>query len=129
MRQLLATLMLVNAALLVVGALQHAGVAFGPFRQPSILPATIVEGICALALIWGATAVLAGSLKAWRSALIGNVIAIAGVTLGIVALALRAGPRTASNALAHKIMLALAAAALVILFMPAGRTKLGRAKS
>lgn len=126
MKQLLATLMLVNAALLVLGALQHAGVSLGPFRQPGILPATIVESICALALIWGAAAVLTGSLRAWRSALIGNVVAIAGVTLGIIALALRAGPRTVSNDVSHEIMLALAAGSLIILFVPSGREALKR---
>ncbi|HSU58755.1 MAG TPA: hypothetical protein VLI55_05530 [Bryobacteraceae bacterium] len=124
MKQLLATLMLINAVLLILGAVQHAGIALGPFRQPPILPATIVESICALALIWGAAAVLSGSPKAWLSALIGNLVAIAGVTLGIVALALRAGPRTASNDLSHRIMLVLAAASLVILFLPGGRVAL-----
>jgi hypothetical protein len=44
----------------------------------------------------------------------------------MVALALGAGPRTASNDLYHKIMLALAAASIVILALPAGRTVLTR---
>lgn len=67
MRQLLKTLMLANAALFVFGALQHAGVAFGPLQEPVIIPASIVELICAVALIWGAVAILRRS-PVWRSA-------------------------------------------------------------
>ncbi len=126
MRQLLAVLMLGNAALFVFGALQHAGVGFGPLREPVIIPASIVELVCALTLIWGFVAVLTVSVKAWRAALIGNVIAMSGVAIGMVALAAGAGPRTASNDLYHRIMLALAAASLVILFVPTGRAALKR---
>ncbi|MGI9069949.1 MAG: hypothetical protein ACR2JB_01130 [Bryobacteraceae bacterium] len=46
------------------------------------------------------------------------------MAIGMVALAVGAGPRTASNDLYHMIMLALAAVSLVILFVPAGRTAL-----
>ena len=126
MKRTAAILMLANAALFLFGALQHAGVAIGPFREPRIIPASIVETLCATGLIWGAAAILSGSLKARRSALIGNVIAIAGVAIGIVALAAGAGPRTASNDLYHEIMLALAAASLLILLIPAGRMALTR---
>lgn len=118
--------MLGNAALFVFGAVQHAGVVIGSLSEPVIIPASIVELLCALALIWGIVAVLTGSLKAWRSALIGNLIAIAGVAIGMVALAIGAGPRTASNDLYHSIMLALAAASLVTLFVPATRAALKR---
>lgn len=126
MRQMLTVLMLGNAALFVFGALQHAGVAIGPLREPVIIPASIVELLCAVALIWGGVAVWTGSPKAWRATLIGNVVAIAGVAIGMVALAAGAGPRTASNDLYHRIMLALAAASLVVLWVPAGRAALKR---
>ncbi len=66
-----------------------------------IVPASIVEVLCALALSWGAAAVLKQSLKAWRAAFIGNLVAIIGVAIGIIALAVGAGPRTASNDLYH----------------------------
>ena len=126
MKQLLTILLLGNAALFVFGALQHAGVVIGSLSEPVIIPASIVELLCALALIWGVVAVLTGSLKAWRSALIGNLIAVAGVAIGMVALAIGAGPRTSSNDLYHSIMLALAAASLVTLFVPATRAVLKR---
>lgn len=121
MKQLLLTLMFANAALLVFGAVQHAGIAVGPFREPPITPATIVESICAAALIWGASATAAGARSRWGAAVTGNLITVAGVALGIVASHFGRGPHTASNDLYHKIMLALAAASLVVLFLPAGR--------
>ena len=91
-----------------------------------IVPASIVEIICALALVWGAVAVLRQSPKAWRAALLGNLVAILGVAIGMVSLAVGAGPRTASNDLYHRIMLALAAASLLVLIVPAGRAALLR---
>jgi Na+-transporting NADH:ubiquinone oxidoreductase subunit NqrB len=115
-----------NAALFVFGALQHAGVAIGSLHEPVIVPASVVEVLCAVALSWGAGAVLKQSLKAWRAAFIGNLVAIIGVAIGMVALAVGAGPRTTSNDLYHGIMLALATASLVILLVPAGRTELKR---
>ncbi len=126
MKPLLTALMLGNAALFVFGALQHAGVAIGSLREPVIISASVVELLCALALSWGAATVLKQSLKAWRAGFIGNFVAIIGVAIGMVALAVGAGPRTASNDLYHGIMLALATASLVILLVPAGRTALRR---
>jgi hypothetical protein len=66
MKPLLTALMLGNAALFVFGALQHAGVAVGPLHEPVIVPASVVEVLCAMALSWGAAAVLKQSLKAWE---------------------------------------------------------------
>ena len=126
MKSLLIALMLGNAAIFVFGALQHAGVVIGLLHEPVIVPASIVEVLCASALSWSAAAVLRHSPKAWRGAFIGNLVAILGVVIGMVALAVGAGPRTASNDLYHRIMLALATTSLVILFLPAGRTALRR---
>src|SRR5260370_441919 len=110
MRQILIVLMLANAAVFVFGGLQHLGVAIWALQEPIIIPASIVELLCAVALNWGVFNIWKGSRAAWRAALIGNLVVIAGVAIGMVALAVGAGPRTASNDLYHKIMLALAAA-------------------
>jgi hypothetical protein len=125
-KAMLIILMVGNAALFLFGALQHAGVAIGPFNEPVIIPASIVETLCALALSWGAVAVWKGSPQAWRAAVIGNAIAIGGVTIGVIALARGAGPRTASNDLYHKIMLALAAGSLVALALAVWSGRRGR---
>src|SRR2546426_2897252 len=113
-RTLLGSVMAANAALFSFGALQHAGVAAGPFHEPRIIPATIVEGLCALSLAWGAAAVFGARIRAWRAALIANLMALGGVALGIAALAAGAGPRTASNDLYHRIMLGLIAVGVLI---------------
>jgi len=112
----LGLLMFANAALFFFGALQHAGVAIGPFYEPRIIPAAIVETICGLSLLWGGAMVFSHSGSRWRMALITNLVALGGVLLGIAALAAGAGPRTASNDLYHRIMLVLIAASLVIVF-------------
>jgi hypothetical protein len=46
-----------------------------------------------------------------------NVAALSGVLLGMAALAVGAGPRTASNDLYHRIMLLLIAASILFLFL------------
>lgn len=112
MRTFLGLLMIANAGLFFFGALQHAGVPIGQFHEPRILPATVVETTCAAFLVWSGVAVLANSHARWRNSLIGNLVALAGVLLGMVALAAGRGPRTTSNDLYHRIMLILIAASL-----------------
>jgi hypothetical protein len=73
MKPLITALMLGDAALFVFGALQYGGVAIGPLHEPVIVPASVVEVLCAVALSWGAAAVLKQSLKAWRVAFIGKI--------------------------------------------------------
>jgi 4-amino-4-deoxy-L-arabinose transferase-like glycosyltransferase len=115
MRSLLATLMFLNAGLFFFGAIQHLGVSIGSFHEPIIHPAAIVEATCGLALATGAIALLLAA-SGRRLAIIANFIAIAGVSLGMVALAAGRGPRTASNDTYHHIMLSLAIASLLVLF-------------
>ncbi len=116
MKRLLEVVMVLNAVNFFVAAIEHLGVTIGPFREPTIIPATIVETICGISLAWGAAAVLLGSKRHWRLALVTNLVALGGVVLGIVALALGGGPRTASNDVHHGMMLSLIIASLVVLF-------------
>jgi hypothetical protein len=122
MKTVAASLMIANAAIFFFGSVQHAGVAVGPFHEPLILPAAIVEALCGLCLLWGAVALFRSSRTRWRAALIANLIAFGGVLLGIAALAVGAGPRTASNDLYHRMMLVLIVAVILILFF--GRSRL-----
>jgi len=124
MRTLLGLLMISNATLFLFGAIQHAGLAIGPFHEPLIIPAAIVETLCGLCLLWGVTALFRDSRVRWRVALITNFIALGGVLLGIAALAAGAGPRTTSNDLYHRIMLFLISASVLILF--SGRSRLNQ---
>lgn len=126
MKPLLGFIMIANAALFFFGAVQHAGVVLGSFHEPPIIPAAIVEMLCGLSLVWGATAVFAHSVVQWRVALLTNLIALGGVLLGIAALAAGRGPRTVSNDLYHRVMLVLIGASLIILFF--GRSALNRGR-
>lgn len=116
MRSLLRILMLFNAALFFFGAIQHLGVAIGSFHEPVIHPAAIVESSCGIALTVAVITLMRGTSSARRVAIIANFIAIAGVSLGMIALAAGRGPRTSSNDTYHHIMLALAVGSLIILF-------------
>jgi len=120
MKTAAAFIMIVNAALFIFGAVQHVGIPIGPFHEPVIIPAAIVESLCAISLLTGVTTFYRSPAK-WRFPLIANLVAMAGVLLGMVALAAGRGPRTASNDWYHRIMLVLIAGAVVFLF--AGKRK------
>jgi peptidoglycan/LPS O-acetylase OafA/YrhL len=115
MKGLLEIVMTANAVLFFFGAVQHAGFAMARFHEPRIIPAAIVETLCGVALAWGVIALAKEARTARRLAVIANLIALFGVIVGMVALALGAGPRTASNDLYHKMMLVMIAAALLII--------------
>ena len=117
MRVLVKILMISNSLIFFFGAVQHAGVAIGRWHEPHIVPAAIVESICGLFLLWGSVALAGPSGKGWGTELVGNLVAIGGVLLGMAALAAGRGPRTASNDLYHHIMLALAGASVLLLFL------------
>ena len=119
---LLAWVSALTAAVFLFGAVQHVGIALGPFREPRIVPAALVETICGLALAYAATALFAHSVAARRLAVISIVVALAGVIIGLVALAIGAGPRTPSNDLYHRVMLALIGASFVMLYVGRVRT-------
>jgi hypothetical protein len=108
-------LMIANAAIFFFGGVQHAGITVGRFHEPVIVPAAIVEAVCGLCLFFGAVALFRNSTWRWRIALITNLIALGGVLLGVAALAVGAGPRTASNDLYHRMMLILIGAVILIL--------------
>ena len=117
MRIVFGLLMTLNTALFVFGAIQHVGVEIGRFHEPVIVPAAIVESVCALSLLWGLWAVFRGSPAFWRIAFTGNLIALCGVLLGIVALEAGRGPRTISNDNLHRAMLTLIGLSLMALFI------------
>src|SRR5262245_3214270 len=108
--------MLANAALFAVEAAMHLGVALGPLSEPRIVAAAVTETVCALALTVGALLPLYLRRGAAVAGVIGNLFALAGVALSVIALALGAGPRTLSNEIAHALMTALAFLSLWLLF-------------
>jgi len=115
MKTLLGCLMISNAALFFFGAVQHVGIALGRFHEPRIIPAAVVETICGISLVLGATFVFIQSNIHWSAPFASNVVALGGVLLGMVALAAGRGPRTASNDFYHHVMLGLIGASLIVL--------------
>jgi hypothetical protein len=113
------------------GALLHLGLriplGFAVLTEPRIIPATVVEGLCGLALAVAAFAVLARMSWAWTAALAAQAFSLGGVLLGMVALAVGAGPSTELNTIYHRVMLVALGAVLALLLSPTGRSALRRA--
>jgi len=103
----IATLMTVYAATFFLGAALHAGahipLGFTTLHEPHILPATVVESACGLALLGGALGLLAH--RPWRraAAIAAHLFSLAGVGLGLLAGAAGTGDTTL-NATYHRVM-------------------------
>ena len=116
------------AATFFFGALLHLGarvsLGFAVLDEPRILPATIVESLCGLALAACAFAVLTRRRGAWTTAVAAHAFALGGVLLGMAALAVGAGPSTELNTVYHWVILVALVATLGLLLRPAGRSAL-----
>jgi hypothetical protein len=108
----------------LLAALLHVGIPLG-FSEPRILPAAIVEGLCGLLLAVSTCALVARTTWAWGGALAAHLVAVAGVLLGIIALALGAGPSTSANTIYHRVILGVLIVVLVGLSTPAAQAALG----
>ncbi|MGW0805055.1 hypothetical protein [Nonomuraea sp. NPDC002799] len=113
LRRTLGALSLLYALIFVVFALAHAGVVAGPLREPVIVSAAIVETLCGAALLTGAYGALAGRGWAWDGLLYTHAAALAGVLMGILAVALGAADTTTTLlSWYHSVMAAVLAAGL-----------------
>lgn len=128
---MVSTLSVLYAVTFFCGALVHTGVqiplGFAVLAEPTIIPATVVEGLCGLALAVAAFAVFTFKSWAWTAAFAAHAFALGGVLLGITALAVGAGPSTELNTIYHRIMVVALVAVLALLLSPAGRTAFQRA--
>jgi hypothetical protein len=109
----------IYAATFFCGALLHASVQIplgvAVLAEPTIVPATIVEGLCGLALAGAAFAVLTHRSSAWTAAFTAHTFALGGALLGITALAVGAGPSTELNTIYHRVMVVALVAVLALL--------------
>jgi hypothetical protein len=130
MRTAVGILSAVYAVTFFCGALLHLGVRIplgaAVLAEPTIFPAAIVEGLCGLALSFGAFAAFTRWNRAWTAVFAAHAFALGGVLLGVTALALRAGPSTDLNTIYHRVMLVGLVAVLALLLTPAGRTAFRR---
>jgi fluoride ion exporter CrcB/FEX len=118
-------LMMAEAVTFLLAALLQLGIPLG-LSEPRIIPAAIVEGVCGLFLAVSTYAVVARTAWAWGAALAAHLFAVAGVLLGITALALGAGKSTEANTIYHRVILGVLIVVLVLLATPAARAALGR---
>ena len=105
------------------GALMHAGLSFGPFSEPTVVPAVIVESLCGSALVVAASAAVS-EVSSWRQVAIGGqVAALAGTLLGVVATTAGGGESTTGNDFYHYTMIVLLGGGIAVLAL--GRRRPG----
>ena len=119
-----------EAVTFLLGASLHLGIriplGFAVLAEPRMIDATIVEGLCGLFLAISAYAVFTRRRWAWPAAIAAHAFAVAGVLLGIGALAAGLGPTTELNYVYHRVILVVLVAGLALLLTPIGRAALGR---
>jgi hypothetical protein len=118
----------IYAVTFFLGALLHTGtripLGFAVLAEPRIVPATVVESLCGIALAVGAYAVLSRNRWAWAAAAASHASALTGVLIGTAAIAAGRGPHTVLNDTYHRVMVVVLLAGLVSLATPAVRTAL-----
>ena len=109
-------------------ALLHVGVripvGFAVIEEPRRPFAVIVEGLAALLLALGASAVLTRKTRAWAAVTAAHAVALAGVLWGMVAVAAGRGPHTQLNDTYHRLMVVVLGAGLILLLIRTGRAAL-----
>jgi len=120
--------MVLEALSFLCFALMHLGVRipvdFAVIEEPRRPFAVIVEGLAAVVLTLGASAVLTRRTWAWVAASAAHAVALAGVLWGMVAIAAGRGPHTQLNDTYHRVMVLVLGAGLILLLTPPGRTVL-----
>ena len=128
----LRALVTVVAATFLVASPIHLGLriplGFATLAEPRILPAAVVEGACGLVLLVAAWGLFARKRWAWTAAIVAQLFALAGVALGIFALAMGRGPTTTTNFIYHRVIAVALVAGLALVLSPAVRRELGPAR-
>ena len=115
MTSVLRMLMAIEALTFLIGAGLHLGIPLFGLDEPPIGPAFVVEALCGTVLATGAWWY---SRVSWGTsvALSAHALAIAGVLLGMAALAAGRGPSTPLNTLYHRtILIALIGTFIMVL--------------
>ena len=123
-RRILLIVIIIEALTFFLAASLHFGVRIIGLNEPQIIPATIVEGLCAIFLSIAAIAIGTHARPARGITIAAHLFCIAGVLLGIGALAMGRGPTTELNFFYHRTILAVLTIMLIILFTSPGRTAL-----
>jgi hypothetical protein len=114
-------------------ALLHLGVripvGFTVIEEPLRPFAVIVEGLAAVLLALGASAVFTRKTWAWAAVTGAHAVALAGVLWGMVAVAAGRGPHTLLNDTYHRVIVVVLGAGLILLLTRRGETSVGRPPS
>ena len=125
----ISVLIVLEAITFLLATLLHLGIQFPlGFSEPRIIPAAIVEGLCGIFLAVSAFALFVRKTWAWWGAIAAHAFAVAGVLLGITALALGLGPSTVANTIYHRTILGVLVVVLALLASPGARAALGRSQ-
>jgi hypothetical protein len=122
---IISTFAMIAAIAFIIAASAHLQLTLSlGIAEPKIIPAAIVEGLCALFFINSTYRIFSKKTSAWKATFFAHAFAIAGILLGQISLALGRGPRTESNDIYHSIMLALIIADAFYLMTEAGKSAL-----
>jgi hypothetical protein len=131
MSALIRVLVVVNSVTFLLFALFHGGIALPlgvvTLAEPRIVPATIVEGLCGVGFVISALALFSHRRWAARVTLAAHVFALAGVFLGMAALAAGRGPRTTTNDIYHRVMVVVLLVGITLCITQFRREKIVRA--
>ena len=125
-RKILLVVIVIEALTFLTAALLHSGIEIPLIHEPKIIPAMIVEGSCGIFLAISAYAIGMHKKRAWKTAIYADIFSIAGVLLGIIALALGRGPTTELNYIYHRTILSVLMIMLIILFTSRVKSELNQ---
>jgi hypothetical protein len=130
LRGIVETWIYVEAALFVIAEIVHASVFRLPYvDEPRIVPAAIIEAVCALMLVAVAREVRKDGLSARRAALAAQGVAIGAVGLGMFAMSIGLAPESALSLAYYRGLLAVLVAVFFVLASPLGRARTERESS
>jgi hypothetical protein len=119
-------IVLLEAITFLIATLLHGGV-YLPIGivEPVSIPAMVAEGIIGIVLFVAAYTIFTRKGRAaWVMTLTAHIISVAGVLLGMVAMALAPAADTEANQLYHRIALGVASLMLLFLFTRAAKDAL-----
>jgi hypothetical protein len=126
--RLFCAVVILEALIFCFAATMHLGLRLrvGPLvlELGRILPATIVEGTCAVVFTATAYALFTRRAWTWTVALTAILFSLAGVLVGLSIIATGGGPYKGLNLAYHGVMLVLALAGLTLMLQPAVRAAL-----
>lgn len=121
LRIAIGVVILIEAIALLIGAVHHVGISLpGPFRESRSLLTAVLEAGSGVVLLLAASAIATRKRKAWKLAVAGHVVGVAGIAWGIVT----GGPASAAQSSHHRPMLLFLIVALIALSTPVCRQAL-----